>query len=51
MISSKPRDHRLDGEGEGEGQVAGHGETHRIFDIAMTALLLVVVVGSRRLGP
>jgi len=29
MISSKPRDHRMDGEEKCEGQVAGHGETHR----------------------
>ena len=37
MISSKPRDHRLDGEEECDGQVAGHGDKRiGIFVIAMT---------------
>jgi hypothetical protein len=29
MINSKPREHRLVGEGGFEGQVAGHGEADR----------------------
>jgi hypothetical protein len=41
----------LDGEGEFEGQVAGHGETDRISVTVMTGLLLVVRVVSRRPDP